>query len=57
LARKLASANQFDEALTEIRAVISIDPNNLPARELRQSLLEESEAAKNTAKHSQAGAV
>jgi thioredoxin-like negative regulator of GroEL len=35
LAEELIRTGGFDEALEQIRMVIRLDPNNLPARELR----------------------
>ena len=40
LAKELIGTGNFEEALEQIRAVIRLDPNNLPARQLRLALYE-----------------
>ena len=40
LAKKLIRRGRLEEALEEIRAVIRLDSNNLPARELRLAVNE-----------------
>ncbi len=40
LAQALAHSGNYQDALDELRAVIRLDPNNLPARELRLTVRE-----------------